>query len=69
MKCCSIWSEDAKKDLENDMYFSSKAKDLSNVMRVDTAHQVTKRIGALARNFVSEHFTTEDYVATYSGSF
>ncbi|KAH0774085.1 hypothetical protein KY290_011222 [Solanum tuberosum] len=26
MKCCSVWSEDAKKDLEKDMCFSSKAK-------------------------------------------
>ncbi|KAH0672436.1 hypothetical protein KY290_024674 [Solanum tuberosum] len=30
---------------------------------------VTERMGALARNFVSEHFTTENYVTTYSGSF
>ncbi|KAH0743315.1 hypothetical protein KY290_031308 [Solanum tuberosum] len=30
---------------------------------------VTERMGVLARNFVSEHFTTENYVATYSGSF
>ncbi|KAM3250653.1 hypothetical protein P3L10_004723 [Capsicum annuum] len=34
-----------------------------------SAHQVTERMGGLARNFVSEHFTTENYVATYSGSF
>ena len=26
MKCCSVWVEDAKKDLEKNMYFSSKAK-------------------------------------------
>ncbi|KAH0730735.1 hypothetical protein KY289_001923 [Solanum tuberosum] len=26
MKCCSVWSEDAKQDLEKDMCFSSKAK-------------------------------------------
>ncbi|PHU16511.1 hypothetical protein BC332_17716 [Capsicum chinense] len=31
--------------------------------------KVTERMGGLARNFVSEHFTTENYVATYSGSF
>ncbi|KAH0647500.1 hypothetical protein KY285_032748 [Solanum tuberosum] len=31
--------------------------------------KVTERMGALARNFVSEHFTTENYVTTYSGSF
>ena len=31
--------------------------------------KVTDRIGGLARNFVSEHFTIENYVATYSGSF
>ncbi|XP_069145728.1 uncharacterized protein [Solanum lycopersicum] len=30
---------------------------------------VTERMGALARNFVSEHFTIENYVTTYSGSF
>ncbi|KAG5605029.1 hypothetical protein H5410_026521 [Solanum commersonii] len=30
---------------------------------------VTDRMGGLARNFVSEHFTIENYVATYSGSF
>ncbi|KAG5591815.1 hypothetical protein H5410_042329 [Solanum commersonii] len=30
---------------------------------------VTDRMGGLARNFVSEHFTVENYVATYSGSF
>ncbi|KAG5607045.1 hypothetical protein H5410_028537 [Solanum commersonii] len=29
----------------------------------------TDRMGGLARNFVSEHFTAENYVATYSGSF
>ncbi|KAH0705849.1 hypothetical protein KY285_010378 [Solanum tuberosum] len=32
-------------------------------------YEVTERMGALARNFVSEHFTTENYVTTYSGSF
>ncbi|KAM3337140.1 hypothetical protein P3S68_032840 [Capsicum galapagoense] len=32
-------------------------------------YEVTERMGGLARNFVSEHFTTENYVATYSGSF
>ncbi|XP_059281352.1 uncharacterized protein LOC132035050 [Lycium ferocissimum] len=26
MGCCSVWSEDAKKDLEKNMYFSSKAE-------------------------------------------
>ena len=31
--------------------------------------KVTERMGALARNFVSEHFTTENFVTTYSGSF
>ncbi|KAM3288368.1 hypothetical protein P3S67_021798 [Capsicum chacoense] len=31
--------------------------------------KVTERMGGLARNFVSEHFTTENYVATYSRSF
>ena len=31
--------------------------------------KVTDRMGELARNFVSEHFTVENYVATYSGSF
>ncbi|XP_016574116.2 uncharacterized protein LOC107871739 [Capsicum annuum] len=31
--------------------------------------KVTERMGGLARNFVSEHFTTENYVATYFGSF
>ncbi|KAH0724707.1 hypothetical protein KY284_000572 [Solanum tuberosum] len=31
--------------------------------------KVTDRMGGLARNFVSEHFTIENYVATYSGSF
>ena len=31
--------------------------------------KVTDRMGDLARNFVSEHFTVENYVATYSGSF
>ncbi|XP_047250059.1 uncharacterized protein LOC124885851 [Capsicum annuum] len=31
--------------------------------------KVTERMGGLDRNFVSEHFTTENYVATYSGSF
>ena len=31
--------------------------------------KVTDRMGGLARNFVSEHFTIEYYVATYSGSF
>ena len=31
--------------------------------------KVTERMGALARNFVSEHFTIENYVTTYSGSF
>ncbi|PHU00732.1 hypothetical protein BC332_30519 [Capsicum chinense] len=31
--------------------------------------KVTERMGGLARNFVSEHFTTENYVATYSGLF
>ncbi|KAG5613079.1 hypothetical protein H5410_024360 [Solanum commersonii] len=31
--------------------------------------KVTDRMGGLARNFVSEHFTIESYVATYSGSF
>ncbi|KAM3304042.1 hypothetical protein P3S67_015074 [Capsicum chacoense] len=31
--------------------------------------KVTERMEGLARNFVSEHFTTENYVATYSGSF
>ncbi|XP_047264154.1 uncharacterized protein LOC124896607 [Capsicum annuum] len=31
--------------------------------------KVTERMGGLARNFVSEHFTTENYVATYYGSF
>ncbi|PHU04517.1 hypothetical protein BC332_25339 [Capsicum chinense] len=30
---------------------------------------VTERMGGLARNFVSEHFTTENYFATYYGSF
>ncbi|XP_047263701.1 uncharacterized protein LOC124896216 [Capsicum annuum] len=30
---------------------------------------VTERMGGLARNFVSEHFTIENYVATYFGSF
>ncbi|KAG5608661.1 hypothetical protein H5410_019942 [Solanum commersonii] len=111
MKCCSVWSEDAKKDLEKDMCFSNKAKDLSNLMwKAATAHQVrkfealmweieeenreayeyltrillnkwivshddgkrwgvTERMGVLARNFVSKHFTTENYVATYFGSF
>ncbi|KAG5609959.1 hypothetical protein H5410_021240 [Solanum commersonii] len=32
-------------------------------------YEVTDRMGGLARNFVSEHFTIESYVATYSGSF
>ncbi|XP_047264606.1 uncharacterized protein LOC124896802 [Capsicum annuum] len=31
--------------------------------------KVTERMRGLARNFVSEHFTTKNYVATYSGSF
>ncbi|KAM3200570.1 hypothetical protein P3L10_032932 [Capsicum annuum] len=31
--------------------------------------KVTERMGGLARNFVSEHFTTENYVATYFGLF
>jgi len=31
--------------------------------------KVTDRMGELARNFVSEHFTIDNYVATYSGSF
>ncbi|KAH0691282.1 hypothetical protein KY289_018640 [Solanum tuberosum] len=31
--------------------------------------KVTDRMGGLARNFVSEHFTVENYVATYFGSF
>ncbi|KAH0747259.1 hypothetical protein KY285_008916 [Solanum tuberosum] len=31
--------------------------------------KVIDRMGGLARNFVSEHFTVENYVATYSGSF
>ena len=31
--------------------------------------KVTDRMGGLARNFVSEHFTIENFVATYSGSF
>ncbi|KAG5601840.1 hypothetical protein H5410_033210 [Solanum commersonii] len=170
MKCCSIWFENAKKDLEKDMCFSSKAKlkwfvtswsllknkefkvvisskslwtvrcrfydslgrkvtamvrlSLEQIIerytgRCQTAHQlveqkelvyevrsiqidgtggnpqcvslsekkcdcekwanlhfpcshvikVTKKMRALARNFVSEHFTTENYIATYSGSF
>ncbi|KAG5608438.1 hypothetical protein H5410_019719 [Solanum commersonii] len=30
---------------------------------------VTDRMGELARNFVSEHFTIDNYVATYSGLF
>ncbi|KAG5610536.1 hypothetical protein H5410_021817 [Solanum commersonii] len=32
-------------------------------------YEVADRMGGLARNFVSEHFTIENYVATYSGSF
>ncbi|KAM3221712.1 hypothetical protein P3L10_020982 [Capsicum annuum] len=31
--------------------------------------KVTERMGGLARNFVSEHFTIENNVATYSGLF
>ncbi|KAH0668592.1 hypothetical protein KY289_023085 [Solanum tuberosum] len=31
--------------------------------------KVIDRMGELARNFVSEHFTIDNYVATYSGSF
>ncbi|PHU01384.1 hypothetical protein BC332_31171 [Capsicum chinense] len=31
--------------------------------------KITERMRGLARNFVSEHSTTENYVATYSGSF
>ncbi|KAH0761621.1 hypothetical protein KY290_017694 [Solanum tuberosum] len=31
--------------------------------------EVTDRMGELVRNFVSEHFTIDNYVATYSGSF
>ncbi|KAG5604586.1 hypothetical protein H5410_026078 [Solanum commersonii] len=94
MEYCSVWSEDATKDLK-------KRHDLSRLMwRAASAHQVRKfesliwqireeneeayeylmeipldkwtvtdRMGGLARNFVSEHFTVENYVATYSGSF
>ncbi|KAG5616474.1 hypothetical protein H5410_016298, partial [Solanum commersonii] len=105
MEYCSVWSEEAKKDLKKDMLFSSKEKlkwaDLSRLMwRAASAHQVRKfeslmwqireeNVEAheylmeipldkwtishdewgLARNFVSEHFTIENYVATYSGSF
>ncbi|KAG5570179.1 hypothetical protein H5410_059945 [Solanum commersonii] len=119
MEYCSIWSEEAKKDLKKGMFFSSKEKlkraDLSRLMwRAASAHQVRKfeslmwqireenveayeylmeipldkwtvshdggkrwgvlttnlsEMGGLARNFVSEHFTIESYVATYSGSF
>ncbi|KAG5572531.1 hypothetical protein H5410_062297 [Solanum commersonii] len=115
MEYCSVWSEEAKKDLKKGMFFSSKEKlkraDLSRLIwRAASAHQVRKfeslmwqireenveaheylmeipldkwtishdggkrwgvadRMGGLARNFVSEHFTIENYVATYSGSF
>ncbi|KAG5613893.1 hypothetical protein H5410_013717 [Solanum commersonii] len=89
MEYCSVWSEEAKKDLKKGMFFSSKEKlkrgDLSRLMwRAASTHQVRKfeslmwqireenvtdRMGGLARNFVSEHFTIENYVATYFGSF
>ncbi|XP_047261670.1 uncharacterized protein LOC124895275 [Capsicum annuum] len=36
---------------------------------VERTYEVTERMGGLARNFVSEYFTTENYVATYFGSF
>ncbi|KAG5629043.1 hypothetical protein H5410_000760 [Solanum commersonii] len=64
MEYCSVWSEEAKKDLKK----GSQQIDVEGCFS-PSSKEVADRMGGLARNFVSEHFTIENYVTTYSGSF
>ncbi|XP_069143319.1 uncharacterized protein [Solanum lycopersicum] len=63
-----LWTSSFKKKWEKN-YENSKRHFVYDWNISTGIYEVTERMGALARNFVSEHFTIENYVTTYSGSF